>query len=203
MAYRYLGSATTNANGVAELPITGTGRGELDIVASTSNPPTSGSLVSETYSLWDCLVYDDGITDPKKTTFIKNGNGTVTISPKGTTLTASETCSYRNTVAINGDFEITLRATLSGSIRIGVQTSSDYNYAQSKISAYDLTNYYFKIRRVGSSITAQYSPDGVNWTNRSLETDDVGTHECYFMLLIQTTSGERSITYKDLKIYSI
>ena len=62
MAYRYLGSATTNANGVAELNFTGTGRGELDIVASTSNPPSGSSLVSETYSLWDTFTYDGGTT---------------------------------------------------------------------------------------------------------------------------------------------
>ena len=61
MAYRYLGSATTNANGVAELNFTGTGRGELDIVASTSNPPSGSSLVSEVYELWDTFTYDTGV----------------------------------------------------------------------------------------------------------------------------------------------
>ena len=69
MAYRYLGSATTNANGVAELNFTGTGRGKLDIVASTSNPPTSGSLVSETYELLDAIVTDSCTTAEDKLSY--------------------------------------------------------------------------------------------------------------------------------------
>lgn len=70
--YRYLGYGITNNGGVAKLdhdatgnPIqhsyTGSGVGELDIVASLDNPISKGSLVSETYELLDYIFYDKGI----------------------------------------------------------------------------------------------------------------------------------------------
>lgn len=74
VSYRCIGKGVTNANGVAKLThdcqgnqlategYTGTGAGELDIVASTDSPSNigSGSLVSETYSIHDCLFADRG-----------------------------------------------------------------------------------------------------------------------------------------------
>ena len=212
--YRYLGYGTTDSNGEAKLEydengnhldhsITGTGAGELDIVASLDKPISSGSIVSETYEVLDCLVYDDGISDPKKTTFIKSANGTVTIGSDGTTFKSSSNATYRNTTLITGDFEIVFQASLTGSVRIGVQTGSDLGYQQSKFNYYDVSDYYFKLKRVGSTITAQYSTDGVNWNNRSLETNNVADNDCYFLFSIETTGTERTITYKDLKIYPV
>ena len=205
MAYRYLGSATTNANGVAELNFTGTGRGELDIVASTSNPISGSSLVSGTYEVLDCLVYDDGVTDPKPTgAWIKSGSGTVTIDTTGTTVIASSNTTYRNTTLLTGDFEFMLQATIDGgSIRIGVQCPSTQNYAQSKASFNEGENLYIKFKRVGTTYTAQYSIDGVNWTNRNLETNNASDNDVYFIISVETSGTERTITYKDLKIYPI
>ena len=151
----------------------------------------------------DCIVYDDGTSDPKKTNFLKNGNGTVTIGSNGTTITATSNTTYRNTTLITGDFEIILQATLVSSVRIGVQTSADLGYKQTKFNYFDVTDTYFKLRRVGSTFTSQYSSDGVNWTNRSLETNNVGDNDCYFIISLETTGTERTITYKDLKIYPI
>lgn len=69
--YKYLGYGVTNSNGVAHLdhdpqgnPIngyTGTGAGEVDVIASTDNPISSGSIVSETYSIFDYIVYDGAV----------------------------------------------------------------------------------------------------------------------------------------------
>lgn len=202
MAYRYLGSATTNSNGIAELNFTGHGLGELDIVASTSNPITGSSLVSETYELLDCLVYDDGVSDPKKTNFIKTGDATLNIGSNGTTLTATSNTTYRNTTLITGDFEITLQVNLISTVRIGVQTGADLGYKQTKFNYFDFEG-YLKFRRIGTTYTAQYSPDGVTWNTRSLETNNVGDNDCYFIISLETTGTERTITYKDLKIYPI
>lgn len=69
--YKYLGYGITNSEGVARLdhdqngnPIshsyTGTGAGEINIVASLDNPIVEGSLVSETYGLIDAKYYNDG-----------------------------------------------------------------------------------------------------------------------------------------------
>ena len=70
MAYRYLGYGITNDKGIAKLefdengdPIThsytGTGAGELDIIASLddSSKISDSSIQSETYSLWDTLFH--------------------------------------------------------------------------------------------------------------------------------------------------
>ena len=93
MAYRYLGSATTNANGVAELNFTGTGRGELDIVASTSRNITSSSLVSETYEIWDTLFYDIGTTGTINPKWYYNG-GTFISSNAGLKFTNDSATGY-------------------------------------------------------------------------------------------------------------
>lgn len=214
MVYKYLGWGITNENGVAKLDhdaqgqeiehsYTGTGAGEIDVLASLDNPITDGSIVSVPCNVWDCLVYDDGISDPKKTTFIKSANGTVTIGSDGTTFKSSSNATYRNTTLITGDFEIVFQASVTGSVRMGVSTGADLGYKQSKFNYYDVSDYYFKLKRVGSTITAQYSVDGVNWNNRSLETDNVADNDCYFLFSIETTGTERTIIYKDLQIYPI
>lgn len=162
------------------------------------------SLLQETYEVYDCFVYDDGITDPKPSgSWVKSADGTITISSTGTTFKSSSNATYRNTTSISGDFEAVLQASLTSTIRIGVQTSSQYNYTQSKFNYFDVSDYYFKLRRVNGVFTAQISSDGVTWTNRSLETDNVGTSDCYFLLQIISSGTERSITYKDLRIYPI
>ena len=162
------------------------------------------SLLQETFVVYDCFVSDDGITDPKPSgSWVKSTDGTITISSTGTTFKSSSNATYRNTTPISGDFEAVLQASLTSTIRIGVQTSSQYNYAQSKFNYFDVSDYYFKLRRVNGVFTAQMSSDGVTWTNRSLETDNVGTHDCYFLLQIISSGNERSITYKDLRIYPI
>ena len=71
--YVYLGYGVTDENGKAKLeydttgtPIThsytGTGAGEIDIVASLDSTIDDSSLVSETYSIIDGIFYDGGTT---------------------------------------------------------------------------------------------------------------------------------------------
>ena len=67
-SYRYIGYGVTDSNGVAHLdhdpqgnPIngyTGTGAGEVDVIASTDNPITGSSIVSEIYGVFDTRWYD-------------------------------------------------------------------------------------------------------------------------------------------------
>ena len=70
MVYKYLGWGITNENGVAKLDhdaqgqeishsYTGSGAGEIDVVASLDNPVVEGSIVSETFSVWDTLFHDE------------------------------------------------------------------------------------------------------------------------------------------------
>ena len=67
-SYRYIGYGVTNSNGVAHLDhdpqgnsingYTGTGAGEVDVVASLDNPVVEGSIVSETFIVDDTYKYD-------------------------------------------------------------------------------------------------------------------------------------------------
>ena len=64
MARRLIGTGTTNSQGVATCDYTGVGAGEIDIVA------TSGSLVSGTYGVLDCIWYDPLTETPLKNQWI-------------------------------------------------------------------------------------------------------------------------------------
>lgn len=61
--YRLIGIGRTDSNGVAvcDTNYVGTGKGKVDIIASTDNPIVQGSLLSETYEVLDCVKYDTGI----------------------------------------------------------------------------------------------------------------------------------------------
>lgn len=81
MARKLIGTGVTDANGEATITYTGTGAGKLNIVAE------SGTFVSETYSVWDYLFYDDGITSPKTANWTNYSDRlTVSVDETGTTL---------------------------------------------------------------------------------------------------------------------
>ena len=83
--YIYKGYGVTDSNGVAHLdhdasgnPInhsyTGVGAGEIDVVASLDNPVSSGSIVSETYSVLDTLYYDPTTSDTSSNYSVSSGD---------------------------------------------------------------------------------------------------------------------------------
>jgi len=194
------GSATTDSNGQISVSYTGTAVGQVDFEFSY------GNFLQETYEVLDCLFVDDGITDPKPSgTWVRSGTGNqLTIDDNGTTLYATSEGIYRNTTLINGDFEAVWEAkSTGGAVRYSVRNeSSPFQYTQFLHSTDDFL--YYKLKRVGSTFTAQYSNDGVNWTNRSFELSNVTDNDCYFMFRITGASSDapRTVTYKNLRIYS-
>jgi len=72
MALRLIGTATTDVNGNAVLEdgYTGTGAGEVDIVAKCM--VDGGSVVSQPYPVLDCLFRDGGVTGDSNYTAFKN-----------------------------------------------------------------------------------------------------------------------------------
>ena len=75
--FKLFGKGVTGSDGIAHITqktsdngetwtdttgYTGTGKGEVDFVASLDKPITSGSLQSETYSITDAIYYDTGIS---------------------------------------------------------------------------------------------------------------------------------------------
>ena len=83
MAKRLIGTATTNANGVASVTYTGAGRGLLNVFAE------SGSLQSETYSIEDLLAYDTGIDGTATNLYSVSGGITKTVGSDGTLFSVS------------------------------------------------------------------------------------------------------------------
>lgn len=104
--YNYLGYGITDSNGKAKLEYdaqgnqlshsyTGTGAGEVDIVASLDSSITDSSLVSETFVITDCVFRDGGVTgDSNYTQFYGYTNFNPQVSNEGTLLTNSVASTY-------------------------------------------------------------------------------------------------------------
>lgn len=106
--YRYLGYGITNDNGIAKLefdengdPIThsytGTGAGEIDIVASLDDSThiSDSSMQSETFVINDCVFRDGGVIgDSNYTQFYGYANFNPQVISDGTLLTQSVASIY-------------------------------------------------------------------------------------------------------------
>lgn len=91
-SYRYLGYGTTDSNGVAHYTYSGTGAGEVDVIASLDNPISEGSIVSRTLPVLDGYWYDDGVTSPKAVTWWKpSSDFSESVDGTGTTITNNTT----------------------------------------------------------------------------------------------------------------
>lgn len=100
--YIYLGYGVTDSNGKAKLEYdaqgnhlthsyTGTGAGEVDIVASLDSSITDSSLVSETYEIDDCYWIETGSTISG---MYSNSGGTLTLNDGVFSLTRGSGTSY-------------------------------------------------------------------------------------------------------------
>ena len=212
--YNYLGYGVTNENGVAKLQYnsegqkighsyTGVGAGEVDVVASLDNPVDESSIVSETYSVWDYLCYDGGVTGDKSNSWTASSGITVQTDDTGTLLSANNNQTYTSSKLLTGDFEATFQATNSGSIRIGFNKASDSTVQTKIITPTNDGLYYYKINRIGSTWRFQYSSDGTNWTDRNIAVNNITDEDCYFLFSIEVSGSTRTIKYKDLRIYPI
>lgn len=149
-SYRYLGYGVTDSNGVAHLdhdssgnPIngyTGTGAGEVDVIASTDNPITSGSIVSETYSVLDALFYDDGISDSISNYYINSPTNLTRTVAQGGTGTELENIHQSNTYYDRA---------------IKVDTPTPSSLSDSKVFTGDL---YIEFEKVSQTGTGTGSP---------------------------------------------
>ena len=213
-SYRYLGYGVTNSNGVAHLdhdpqgnPIngyTGTGAGEVDVIASTDNPISSGSIVSETYEVLDCLYIDKCTSDDHA-----NWNNTTGFSWSDgkCTITASSSIFPRITTALTGDFEAVFYASMTSAIRLIVYDSSNVSSQNKWImnASGTLTDeYLYRIKRVDGDWTVQHSTDdGATWSSAYSKSSGSLTTESVYLGFGIETSSSRSITYTDLKVYPI
>lgn len=137
VSYRLIGSGVTNSQGVATCNpnYTGTGAGEVDIVASIDNESTigSGSLQSETFVVDDCIFYDGGTSDTHHEIWTNYSNQlNVEVGDTDTVLT-------EKTTGTNGYLYVTVPMDCTGEIEI---YQVDGNTYQFPISLFDENNNY-------------------------------------------------------------
>ena len=192
-----VGTASTGDSGVASYTYSGTGAG------ATEFQFRYGSILSETYSIFDCLCYDGGVTGDKSNSWTASSGISVSTDDTGTLLSASTNQTYTSSKLLTGDFEATFQATNNGSIRIGFNKASD-STVQTKIITPTIDGlYYYKINRIGSTWRFQYSSDGTNWTDRIITVNNITDEDCYFLFSIEVSGSTRTIKYKDLRVYPI
>ena len=140
----------------------------------------------------------------KNTNWVANSNANVTNddSTGETTVSATANATYRSTQLLSGDFEAILEAkTDNTEVRVGFTNLSKHRRVSFNQSSYN----YIKFRRVNGEWTIQRSANGENWiTYTSYDASSLSNEDCYFIINIAVPSGgQRSITYKNLKIYPI
>lgn len=209
--YRYLGYGITNEQGIATLdhdsngnPIThsytGTGAGELDIIASLddSTKISESSIQSVPYELWDTICYDTG-TDSTHSCWVDNSNIELTRSETGTTVLnkiSSNVYLYANdgttgdydftpAFCIEFDFEL---LTPNANCQIQLFDSSNNNF-----TTWITTAGHYKIKVNETNVEW--------WIGTSQQTGKtVALGNSFVRFLMQ---GNNSFKFSNFKIYSI
>ena len=199
MVLRYIGESVTDSNGLAVLPdgYTGTGSGEVDIIAKTVIDDSS--LQSEPYPLWDTIWFDIATTGKKSTAWSNPDNITITTTDDGTTL--SQVANYYNsTTTLTGDFCLELEVkTVNGKGRFGVYASNFSIRCYAEQNETDWTWYRFK--RVSGVCTIERSTDGSTWTSITAGSNTITNEDCTFK--IYNLATDRAFSYRNLKAYYI
>ena len=217
--YRYLGYGTTDSTGTAKLDhdangdaiehsYTGVGAGEIDVVASLDNPIASGSIVSETYSVLDCLVKDVNnslaVTDY---TLSSTTNTTLTIVDDYKLFHYDDTssnirrCTLDTSITLS-DFEIVGEIKTDDYVNICLYTSDYSKYSIARLTNSDWN--YFKIKRIDNVVTMYTSTDGTNWTSKNLQYNQITNENVKFVITLGSSSSSTKKGYfKNIKVYPI
>jgi hypothetical protein len=221
--YNYLGYGVTDSNGKAKLeydaqgnPLThsytGTGAGEVDIVASLDSEITDGSLVSETYSVLDCSYFDSGTTGTVYSGWV-NKNATLS-SQGGTdgTLFSNSGSSfgtfYANKNGTSGsswsdlyDYSAPLKiefdvVSVTGSDKTCVICNDGTNPFQVYFNTYGVSaNSHVIITVEATRYKIKVDDTESNWINHSLATD--------FGVAFRLNDSTASMKFKNFMVYPI
>jgi hypothetical protein len=212
MAYRYLGYGITNEQGIATLDhdangdlithsYTGTGAGEIDIVASLDDNThiSERSIQSRTYPVWDTLCYDIATTGKKSSAWSNPDGISIVTNDDGTTL--SDVANYySSTNTMTGDFRLEFEIKTTGGVgRFGVYTSNLSKSSHVNITENDWV--HFRITRQNGVVTFERSTDGVTWITGTWGSNTLTTETCGFKFYNLATN--RTISYRNMKCYAI
>lgn len=157
--------------------------------------PNQRIFQSEIYVLEDYLVYDKATTGEKSTDW-ESTSLTVTTDTTGTTLSGAVS-NYKSTKVLTGDFQLDVELKSVGNFRFYLINSNNTVYSAKFLSQADWG--YWRIIRQGSTVTLQYSSDGVTYINQSWNDNNIGSTDCYFQLA--NLVNDRTISYRNLKAY--
>ena len=212
-SYRYLGYGVTDSNGVAHLdhdpsgnPIngyTGTGAGEVDVIASTDNPITGSSIVSGTYPVLDCVSYNPCTSEVSNYfaftrctgSYSDNGMQVTANSTTGTTILVfkilNTVMSTSNKYAIEFDLktanEIVFRTDISSNTNIASITGS-FDIFNTMRLEYDFPNNLITYYKNGEYVSSK-SIDNYESTK--------------VVFYIGDFQQDMDIVIKDVKVYPI
>ena len=206
MTRTLIGKGTTNSSGIAAMtedaegnPVngyTGTGAGSVDFVAETT--VDESTVVSQPVEVGDYLVYDKATTGEKSSDWTNPDNVTIATTDTETTL-KDAVGGYKSTKALTGDFQLDVELKSVGNFRFYIVNAGNTVYSQKFLNQNDWG--YWRVIRQGSTLTLQYSSNGVTYTNQNWTDNNIGSTDCYFQLNVLV--DDRSISYRNLKAYHI
>lgn len=207
MVKTYIGTAKTDANGVATFTYQATGAGKLNLVAE------SGNLQSDTYPVTDCMFYDVGTSGTPNPKWWYN-NSQATFNSTSTGLTISSPSSSNVYLAPNPtgisnpdfnaltifdnfciEFTITDRTGNSGS------GSSDTVF---QLRGLGVSVFQIPITsdKIGKSFKINKSDSNITWEMDSQEQTPYSLSG-NVMVRFYIAEGQKSLTFKDFKFYPI
>ena len=196
MVKRLLGTGTTDSNGVATITYVGKSRGLLQVQAE------SGSLVSETFALYDCLKYDDGTN----TNIWNTNNATLTRSAEGNNLSESTAgtdgnCSTKIDHSVAVEFDVQLVSTNYSKIfaQLGQSANAMTRCHITLPSTYQNGNWH-SVKITFENGTGKLYVDNGSATNLTVTNYD-SSGELYFRLV--TGNEITEINFKNWKCYPI
>ena len=209
MALRYIGSATTNSNGVATLSggYTGTGAGEVDIVAKVE--VDGSSIVSNSYEVWDTYQYDNGndsthnIWDTPYQCTLTYGSEYAEISESTEYGFIKSATAFPKNCAIELDYYNVDGVNASNIFQL--QTSANAYITVISMQYLGLSNstwYHLKLT-VEDGVLKVYKDNASTpvYTYPSSGSMSIATDNLKFLLM--TTGATTKVRFKNFKVYSI
>ena len=195
MVLRFLGESVTDSNGLAVLPdgYTGTGAGEIDVVAKTEIDDSS--LQSEPYPVLDCMVRDGATSNDKNDTMWSS----VTGFTRGADSTTVSISSQVYTAQYNVGDGVAIEYDLFDIVDKCVVQIARYQDGQT-------TSYDYQVYGTACKVRVEVTTDKIIFKagNTVIQTVNSRTNNKFrFFFLLDNTSHQSNFKYKDFKVYPI
>ena len=211
--YRYLGYGITNEQGIATLdhdangnPIdhsyTGTGAGEIDIVASLDDNThiSDSSLQSEIFVVSDTIWYFDGVNNTGEWS---GANTVATATENGVRVTSTHNNIFLSKdnnqliIPTNNDFCIEFTGIITNPITLSLTTQATVRGSPQITINTDTTAHLYQFKYINGVLTQYKDNVLVNSMNRDVSS----VSNCGVMFV--DWQGDMDITVKDFKVYPI